>query len=293
VLLEVIVSIGLLVFGMAVVGLQVNSGLAAARHTDIKTRALMLIDTKMAELDSGVIRPEGIDDILEGDFGLIYPGYAWRMRFDTTETDDLIMVTLEVGYDEAIAKYQIESGNQEYEIEFEETRVIQTAYRLVTTPAKVDLERDFGFTEEEIAKFAEQVPIPGFDPSDIDPTMIAQLDASMLEEFLPFLEQLLGSEQYLKALSQFGGEEGLQRLAGQGRGRGRGSNGNDGVDTGAGGEMMDSLREEYDEDDIEDAIERVERRNALTGETQGFSEQDIRDELERRGARSSNRRSGR
>ncbi len=291
-LLEVGVSIGLLVFGMAVVGLQINSGLDAARHTDINTRALMLVDTKMGELDAGVIEAQGIDDILEGDFGLVYPGYAWRMRFETTETDDLYMVTLEIGYNEEIGKYQVESGSNDYEIEFEETRVIRTAHRLVVKPAKVDLERDFGFTEEDVAKFMEQVPIPGFDPTDIDPRMIAQLDTSMLEEFLPFLEQLLGSEQYLKALSQFGGEEGLRRLAGQGRGgSGRGSA--DGADEAGGEEMMESLREEYSEDDITDAMERVSRRKAMTGEPAGFTEEEIRDELERRGARSSNRRSGR
>ena len=74
VLLEVIISMGLLIFGMAVVGLQINAGLDAARTSDIATRAVMLADTKMAELAAGIVKPEKNDDEVKGDFGILYPG---------------------------------------------------------------------------------------------------------------------------------------------------------------------------------------------------------------------------
>jgi hypothetical protein len=62
VLLEVIVSLGLLVFGMSVVGVQINSALQAARSVGIDTRAMMLTDTLLGELDAGMIRMDANDD---------------------------------------------------------------------------------------------------------------------------------------------------------------------------------------------------------------------------------------
>src|SRR5687768_11766664 len=62
VLLEVIISMGLLIFGMAVVGLQVNAGLDAARSADIGTRAVMLAESKLSEFKGGILQPEKNDD---------------------------------------------------------------------------------------------------------------------------------------------------------------------------------------------------------------------------------------
>ena len=57
-LLEVLISLALLIFGLAVVGMQVNKGLDAARAAEIGTKGVMLAETKLAELNSGVVKPE-------------------------------------------------------------------------------------------------------------------------------------------------------------------------------------------------------------------------------------------
>src|SRR5690606_10048695 len=49
-LLEALVSLALLVFGMAYVGLQISNGMRMAREAEIGTKAVMLADTKLAEL---------------------------------------------------------------------------------------------------------------------------------------------------------------------------------------------------------------------------------------------------
>lgn len=191
VLLEVIVALGLLVFGLAAVGLQINAGLDAARSADIGSRAVMLVDTKLAELDSGVVRPEGLDDELKGDFGVIYPGYSWRMQFRKTDIEEFYMVTLEIGYNASAVEEQIASPQRELEIDEKGTKIINTVYRLYAKPAVVNLQRDFGFDQTQLDELAQMVPIPGFDPSNIDPTAVSQLDPEMLQQLLPIIQEIL------------------------------------------------------------------------------------------------------
>jgi len=149
-LLEVIFSLGLLVFAMAVVGTQINVALKAARETDIATRALMLADTKLEELQAGVLLTSSPndevtrDDELDGDFGILYPGFSWqvRMEYEPNQSENLLMVTLNIGYNESQVRDQID--DPEYEIDFEDEgrRTIQTVYALLPVPAKIVLERD-------------------------------------------------------------------------------------------------------------------------------------------------------
>jgi hypothetical protein len=64
----------------------------------IGTKGVMLAETKMAELSSGVIKPEDNNDEIKGDFGMLYPGYAWRFKFQPTEVNDFLAVALEIGH---------------------------------------------------------------------------------------------------------------------------------------------------------------------------------------------------
>ncbi|NLX21390.1 MAG: hypothetical protein GXY55_06920 [Phycisphaerae bacterium] len=150
VLLEVVLSFGLLLMGMVLVGLQIRAGLDAADSTNLGTQAVMLTDTIIAELDAGVISLEATDDEIKGDFGVKAPGYTWRIRADRADVDDLYMLTLDIGFNRSEVENQINDPALEIDIEDEGTRIIRTAYRLHLTPADVNVERDFGLSPEEI-----------------------------------------------------------------------------------------------------------------------------------------------
>lgn len=150
VLLEVILALGLLVAGMAMVGFQVNTALSMARAADLRTRAMMLVDAKMAELDAGVLLPTWIGDELKGYFGIEYPGYSWRMRIKPAEIQNLYLVTLEIGFNESRVQEQIDNPETQIEIDDPGTHILRTVYRLVPKPADVNLQRDFGYTQEEL-----------------------------------------------------------------------------------------------------------------------------------------------
>ncbi len=176
VLLEVVVSVGLLFFGMVAVGLQVNAGLRVAHDADIKTRAVMLMDSATAALTSGDLQPDLTDIELRGDFGvppagndgkLVIPqggsavafrigvgaaGYTWRMKFDPSDTEDLYMVTMQIGYNARRAEDQLDNPEEEIDIEDEGTLIVHEVYRLFAKPADINLERDFGFSLEDLAE---------------------------------------------------------------------------------------------------------------------------------------------
>jgi hypothetical protein len=150
ILLEVLISMGLLLFGMAFVGMQVNTGLIAAKHADIGMRAVMLADSKIAELKANVIQPQLNEQEIMGDFGIAFPGYTWRLQIRPCETAKLYMAALEVGYNEKQVLTKIAAPDQEIRFDDADTRIVQTVYRLVPTPADVNIQRDFGITQAEI-----------------------------------------------------------------------------------------------------------------------------------------------
>jgi hypothetical protein len=77
-LLEVLVAIGLLVLGMAVIGGQVQTAADLTRETDHLARLVFLAESRLAEIDSGLVVPnEEIGDEtgveVEEDFGRLFP----------------------------------------------------------------------------------------------------------------------------------------------------------------------------------------------------------------------------
>jgi len=152
VLLEVVLSFGLLVFGMAMVGLQVRAGLDAARATDMGTRALLLMDTLLAELDSGAILVDTTDEETEGDFGIKAPGFTWRIEVEQTDVENLYMLTLELGFNPGHVEAQRDDPDYEIDFEDEGTSIMRTVYRLYPMPADINMERDYGVTSEDMEK---------------------------------------------------------------------------------------------------------------------------------------------
>lgn len=152
VLLEVVISLGLLVFGMAMVGLQVRAGLDAARATDLGTRALMLTDTLLAELDCGAIIPDTTDEEVDGDFGIKAPGYTWRIKIEQADVENLYMLTMELGFNQGHVDEQIDDPDLEIDIEDDGTTIVRTVYRLYPKPADINMERDYGLASEDLEK---------------------------------------------------------------------------------------------------------------------------------------------
>ena len=70
---------------------------------------------------------------MKGDFGLVYPGYTWRFKFQPTDVPDLLMVTLEIGYSAHQVAEQKTKPDQEQQ--FEEDR---RARRRDDSPAAAD-----------------------------------------------------------------------------------------------------------------------------------------------------------
>lgn len=150
ILLEVVLALGLLIFGMAVIGAQVRSALAAARECDMGMRAAMLTDTVLAELDANVIRPDLNDDEITGDFGVRAPGFTWRIEIEPCDTPNLFMATIDIGFSADQVADQIASPTYEIDFDDPDVKIVRTAYRLYPTPPDVNMERDYGLTPEDL-----------------------------------------------------------------------------------------------------------------------------------------------
>lgn len=245
-LLEVLLSLGLLIFGMAVVGMQIRSGLQMAERSDLRTRAVMLMETKFAEMEAGVLMPESYDDEMTGGFGVKYPGFAWRMLVEPTDVDDLYQVQMQIWFSERTRKEQLE--DPELEVDYEEAgmRQVMAMYRLFAKPADVDLERDFGIPQDVLDELAVQVPIPGFDPNNIDPRALSSLDPEILEELLPMLEQIFGQGADINSINDLSRDQREQlrdAIGGRGGRDGReGRGGRRGGRDGEGGDPVEGRR---------------------------------------------------
>ncbi len=149
-LLEVIVALGILVFGLAMVGLQINSGLQVAQKNRLYTQAAMLVDSKLDEVEAGVVQPDLIEQEVKGDFGILYPGYTWRVEIHPTEIEDFYMAEIQIGYRQGAVEEQIRDPKSVIDIEDQDTKILRTAYRLFPKPADINLERDYGITQEDM-----------------------------------------------------------------------------------------------------------------------------------------------
>lgn len=172
-LLEVVISVGLLVFAMAVVGGRIQSSLATVYTAQNSTKAVMLADSTVSLLQAGSLVPD-TDGVETGYYGincecremvcedgcieLAAPGYTWRMRVEPTDTDNLFMILLDIGYNEDMVEAQIENPSQAIEFDDPGRITVHTVYRLLETPADLNLSRDFGIDLEKLQELQSQMP---------------------------------------------------------------------------------------------------------------------------------------
>ncbi|RJP31840.1 MAG: hypothetical protein C4547_14845 [Phycisphaerales bacterium] len=186
VLLETVIATGLLVIGLAVIGAQVQKSYFGARQMERRERALMLAESKLAELDTGLIEFESVDEIMEEEFGPLFPHYGFRITLQPTFNEDLNHVTLEI-------LHQVRDYERD-EFDFDTAEVLQSlhTFRMVERP--LDLATDFGMEEKQVEKFVEAAGDVGvnIDASDWDPRILARLDLEELISFVPVMMETFG-----------------------------------------------------------------------------------------------------
>jgi len=265
ILLEVVLATGILFVGMSVIGLQVVNGLQVARNVESTLEATLLVDTLLAELDAGAVVPESTDDLIEGDFGIRAPGYAWRILIEPADVDDLLMLTFQISYNDADADDQV--NNPDRQIDFDPGRLLREVHRLYPVPADVNMERDFGVTSEDLqtafgvgpggdtgedqkgggsspfgdlSRLASELGVDLtsfdflFDPGGFDPRMLAhQLPEEEFMALMGLMETLL--RQGGGALTELGGGRSDRRRGDESPG----AEGSPGGNEGDGGGMME------------------------------------------------------
>lgn len=180
-LLEMVIAVGLLVLGMALIGAQISTSSDIARETDRLARVVFLAESKIAELDTGLILPE---EEIEEDFGRLFPEFGWRMRIVPASESDLNMITLEILH---------QFGREvDEEFDFTSAEVVQTYYTLRATPKPLDLTQDFGLEEEQADNINEQLAeLTGgaVDVREFDPSVFQNLST---EELAGLAQLMLG-----------------------------------------------------------------------------------------------------
>lgn len=216
-LLEVVVALSILLVAMAVVGVTFRNGAQNVMLAERMNQAQLLTNRLLTELDVGLIPlsvPEqGMpNEDLSGYFGDdAPPGMSWKLE---VTSDDNLPDMLKVGV--SIFLGDPEAADDQHQ------RLL-TTHVVRVVPRAINLETDFGFSQEQLDQLTEAIPGGAaiFDPTAFDPRAIASLDIETLRELLPALIQALGGgmlggqlDSILQA-AQRGDLSGLQDLGKQ------------------------------------------------------------------------------
>jgi len=222
-LLEVVVSISILLVAMAVIGLAFRNGQYNLQRSERITRAMLLTERLLAELDTGYLEIEEREQ--SGWFDVeAEEGMSWFVEINPDDNIDGLLkvdITIFLGDPE---------GTDEEHVRILSTHVFRPE------PMGIDFERDFGLDEDQITQLTDAIPggEAVIDPTDFDPRDLARLDLDTLVEILPALMEALGvnlgAGQLNQILGGSGGADlsGLQNLApagGGASGRGGGPSG--------------------------------------------------------------------
>ncbi len=186
-LLEVILALTILFMGMSIIGIQLQTSIKIGYDNERRTQALLLAEAKLAQLDSGAInlqREMGADGVMEGDFGKSFPGYFFRFTMEEhDDLEDIFEVTTEILY--GPPEDDLEPGD------IEDAHVVMVLYSFRPTPPTLNMQRDFGVSDEQIEELAASLP-PDLDPLDLSPAAFAEMDLVTLMELMPQLLEIFG-----------------------------------------------------------------------------------------------------
>ncbi len=186
-LLEVILALTILFMGMSLIGIQLQTSIKIGYDNERRTQALLLAEAKLAQLDSGAInlqREMGADGVMEGDFGRSFPGFFFRFTMvEHDDLEDIFEVTTEILY--GPPEDDLEPGD------IEDAKAVLVLYSFRATPPTLNLQRDFGVSDEQIEELAASLP-PDLDPLDFSPAAFAEMDLATLMELMPQLLEIFG-----------------------------------------------------------------------------------------------------
>ena len=184
-LMEVVIALGLLTLGLATIGIQIQTAYNTSRDTQRLLRAMHLAESKLAELDARLIEDvdSAIEDDLEEEFGRLFPDFAWRLRLEPTQTEELWLVQLDI-------LFQERQDIDEEEFDFDEAEVVYTVRTLRATPATIDPARDFGADEETMERLAAALAGTGLDEHALDLGMLQQIPTDQLLELLAIMQEI-------------------------------------------------------------------------------------------------------
>jgi hypothetical protein len=215
--MEILVALGILILGLTVIGSQIRSSWRASYEMKDRYTAMLLAESFVASLDSGLTVTDELDDEIEGDWAEwdelfvdldtefqpppwaeLYPEYGWRLTLEPCALEEMIFVTLEILFDPR-------RTDTDEDFDHDEAEVLFTLYLMRAIPTRIDLTRDFGMDLEEAEKLAEQladVGDGGLDPYDLDPSVLQNLDLEELVTIAPTLLATFGlsMEEILPAL---------------------------------------------------------------------------------------------
>ena len=150
---------------------------------------MLLAESKLAELDTGLVLQEGqLEEEIEEDWGELFPEYAWRINFQPSAVDGMVHISLAILYDER-------RRDTKTEYDFDGAKEVQTVHTMRTVPVRIDLTRDFGMDVEQVEKLAgdlADVGETGIDPYNLDPGVLGKLNFEELLDVLPTLLQAFG-----------------------------------------------------------------------------------------------------
>lgn len=96
VLLEAILALLLIAMGIGAIGTLLRSTMQSVRQSQIRTRAMLLAESKLAELQAGLLDLTEQDS---GDFDDRPPGFTWSMTVEPTITPELQLVSIDLNYE--------------------------------------------------------------------------------------------------------------------------------------------------------------------------------------------------
>lgn len=234
VLLEVVLSLGILLLTISVVGAIFRNGRENVETSERLSRGMIQTERLIAEIDtnSGLLN---LDENEQSGFfrdGETIELMSWKIKVEPLQRVEGL---LQVDIDIFIGDPEADVGDRKF--------VMSTRF-FRALPRGLDLEKDFGLEEEQINQLTDAIPggAQVIDPNNFDPRMLASMDMDTLIELLPTLiaafgDQFAGGQlDQIIAAIQSGDQGALQRLAGQAGGGQFGPGGNQGGgDQGGGG----------------------------------------------------------
>ena len=188
VLLETVLATGLLIFGLSLIGAQMQDASASVRRMEIELRAMALAELKLAELDLGLVELDSFDEVQEEEFGPRYPEFGWRLTTEETGLEGMFLLTLDVLFQPRGPEE--EDDYREGDFDFDTSDEIFTVYAFRATPVPVDLGEAFGLEEEEFDDLCERLSklgIPGTECESFDFRLPGKLP---IEDLLKLLAAL-------------------------------------------------------------------------------------------------------